>query len=109
MYCPKCGGTNGDGAFSCSSCSTKLNPSAFQGRPAVPNVPNYLFTGIVTTLCCCMPAGIASIVYATQANGRLETGDYVGALEKSRQAYTWAWVAFGVGLGLGLLRMLASS
>ncbi|MDQ3389279.1 MAG: CD225/dispanin family protein, partial [Gemmatimonadota bacterium] len=30
------------------------------------NVPNYLIPSILATLCCCLPAGIVSIIYAAQ-------------------------------------------
>ena len=107
MYCTRCGGVNGDGATACSACQNPLDPTAFQGHQAVPEVPNYLVTGILTTLCCCMPAGIVSIVFAVQSNSRLEVGDYLGAQAKARLAYTWAWVAFGLGAAVGLLQVLA--
>ena len=37
---------------------------------ATPQVPNNLVWAILTTLFCCLPAGIVSIVYAAQVNGR---------------------------------------
>jgi hypothetical protein len=63
-------------------------------------VPNYLVPAILTTLFCCLPFGIVSIVYAAQVNGKLEAGDRAGALESSRKAKMWAWISFGTGLVL---------
>jgi hypothetical protein len=57
---------------------------------------------ILTTLFCCLPFGIVSIVYASQVQGKLAAGDQQGAIKASRTARTWAWVAFGVGLVLTL-------
>jgi hypothetical protein len=68
--------------------------------PATPpaSVPNYLVQAILCTLCCCLPFGIVAIVYAAQVNGKLQAGDYAGALEASGKAKLWCWIAFGVGL-----------
>jgi hypothetical protein len=64
-----------------------------------PEVPNYLAQSILVTIFCCLPAGIVSIVYAAQVNGKLERGDYEGARRVSKAAKTWAWVSFGVVIG----------
>jgi len=65
---------------------------------AMPEVPNYLVWAILTTIFCCLPAGIASIVFAAQVNGKLAVGDYAGAVESSNNAKLWAKIAFGVGV-----------
>lgn len=62
------------------------------------SVPNYLVQSILVTLCCCLPFGIVSIVYASGVNGKLQAGDYQGAVEASNKAKTWAWIGFGIGL-----------
>ena len=61
-------------------------------------VPNYLVPAILTTLFCCLPFGIVSIVYAAQVNDKLAAGNRAGALESSRKAKMWAWISFGTGL-----------
>jgi len=63
-------------------------------------VPNYLVQAILTTVFCCLPLGIVSIVYAAQVNGKVAAGDHAGALESSRNAKRWAWISFGAGLVL---------
>jgi hypothetical protein len=63
-------------------------------------VPTYLAQAILTTLFCCLPFGIVSIVYAAQVNGKLAVGDHAGALQSSQNAKTWAWISFGTGLVL---------
>jgi hypothetical protein len=65
--------------------------------------PNYLVWAIVTTILCCLPFGIVSIVYAAQVNSKWQTGDYEGAKLASKNAKTWAWVAFAVGIAAGLI------
>src|ERR1043166_271348 len=43
-------------------------------QPAV-DVPNYLVPAILCTLCCCLPGGIAAIIYAAQVNSKKAAGD----------------------------------
>jgi hypothetical protein len=59
--------------------------------------------GILSTLFCCLPLGIASIVFAAQVDGKWASGDYAGARESSEKAKRFAMIAAGVGVGLGLL------
>lgn len=61
---------------------------------ATPQVPNNLVWAILTTLFCCLPAGIVSIVYAAQVNGKLAAGDIAGAQDSAVKAKKWAiWSA----------------
>ena len=61
---------------------------------ATPQIPNHLVWAILSTLFCCLPAGIVSIVYAAQVNGKLAAGDIAGAQESSEKAKKWAiWSA----------------
>jgi len=61
---------------------------------ATPQIPNHLVWAILSTLFCCLPAGIVSIVYAAQVNGKLAAGDIAGAQESSQNAKKWAiWSA----------------
>ena len=59
------------------------------------SVPNYLVWAILATLCCCLPTGIAAIVYAAQVDGKLAAGDYEGALAASNNAKMWSWISVG--------------
>ncbi len=63
-------------------------------------VPNNLVWAILSTLFCCLPLGIVSIVFAAQVNGKLAAGDVQGAQEASEKAKKWAmWSAIaGVSL-----------
>jgi len=60
--------------------------------------PNYLVFAILSTLFCCQILGIVSIVFAAQVNSRWNSGDIQGALDASKNAKLWAWIAFGSGL-----------
>ena len=58
---------------------------------------------ILSTLFCCLPIGIASIVFASQVDGKWAQGDYAGASEASDKAKRFAMISAGVGVGLVLL------
>ncbi|MFO6453177.1 MULTISPECIES: CD225/dispanin family protein [unclassified Aeromicrobium] len=60
--------------------------------------PNNLVWAILTTLFCCLPLGVVSIVYAAQVNGKFAAGDLAGAQESSRKAKQWAIWSAVVGL-----------
>ena len=107
MFCGKCGAANDDNAFKCVACGNDLHGVAqpqqvYNAQPTEP-VPNYLVQAILVTICCCMPFGIAAIVFAAQVNSKLQVGDYAGAVESSRKAKMWCWLAFGIGLVINLL------
>lgn len=68
------------------------------GVPNPNGVPNHLVAAILVTILCCIPFGIVSIVFASQVNPKLASGDLSGAQEASRKAAMWAWISFGAGL-----------
>ena len=105
MYCPSCGAENEDAGRFCSECARQLpdpgsEPDRRPGGTRPGDVPNYLVQAILVTIFCCLPFGIVAIVYAAQVNGRLEAGDYEGALRASRRAKLWSNISFGVVLVL---------
>lgn len=71
----------------------QIPPSTNEAPP-----PNYLVWSILSTIFCCIPFGIVSIVFAAQVNSKWQTGDYTGARLSSKNARLWAWIAFGAGL-----------
>ena len=100
MYCTKCGTSRPDGMSVCPNCGTVATTfSAAEPQ----KIQNYLVPAILTTLCCCVPAGIVAIVYAAQVNSKLAAGDVAGAQESSRLAKIWTWVAFGCGALVGII------
>jgi hypothetical protein len=114
VYCPNCGTQNEDNAAYCKNCGAALQtistpnvdvppPPQYQAQAQGQTqgqapVPNYLVPAILTTIFCCLPFGIVSIVYAAQVNGKVEAGDRAGAQESSRKAKMWAWISFCAGL-----------
>lgn len=73
-----------------------MNDQQVQQQQTPP--PNYLVWAILTTILCCLPFGVVSIVFASQVNAKYAAGDYAGAMSSSKNAKTWAWVAFAVGV-----------
>jgi len=66
----------------------------YGSTPSGPPPPSNLVWGILTTILCCLPLGIVSIVYAAQVNGKWFSGDTDGAYRASAQARQWAiWSA----------------
>ena len=61
-------------------------------------VPNHLVWAILSTLFCCLPLGIVSIVHASQVDGRRAAGDLVGARTASDKAKFWAMLSAGIAL-----------
>lgn len=92
-------------------------PPPYQSGYVAPGVggappPNYLVWAILSTVLCCLPLGVVSIVFAAQVNGKWYAGDVAGALEASNKAKNFAmwsaiagvvgailWVVFVVVLG----------
>jgi len=68
--------------------------------------PNYLVWAILSTLLCCLPLGIASIVFAAQVNGKYAAGDVAGAQQSSAKAKKFAIWSAVVGLVLGVLYII---
>ena len=71
------------------------SPITPQQPPA--SVPNYLVPAILTIFCC-WPLSVVAIIFAAQVNGKLQAGDYAGAVDSSKKAKMFSWISFGLGL-----------
>lgn len=67
-----------------------------QTPPAKP--ANNLVFAILTTLFCCLPAGIVSIIYSAQVDSHYNNGRYQQAIDAAGKAKTWAIVSMVLGL-----------
>lgn len=72
--------------------------------PARPK--NWLVESILVTVFCCLPFGIAGIVFATQVNTKYDVGDYDGAAKASADAGKWTKIGFFIGLGIIVLYLI---
>ena len=83
--------------------SEQWTPPSAGGAPG--SVPNYLVVAIIS-LFCCMPLGIAAIIFATQVNGKVAAGDMAGALDASKKAKMFSFIAIGLGLAFILIYII---
>lgn len=65
---------------------------------ATSDVPNYLIPAILSTIFCCLPLGVVSIIFATQVNSKIAAGDIAGAMEASKKAKMFMFIAVGLGV-----------
>jgi predicted secreted protein len=73
-----------------------------QGMPQT-----YLIPAILVTLFCCLPSGIASIVFAAQVSSKYNSGDVAGAMAASSKARTWVIVSIVAGVVVGVIYVIA--
>jgi len=74
----------------------------FSTQSPVPQTPpkNWLVESILVTIFCCLPFGIAGIVFASQVNSKFASGDYDGALKASQDAAKWTKIGFWIGIAV---------
>lgn len=63
-----------------------------------PRPQNYLVLAILTTIFCCLPTGIVSIIYSSKVNTLVAEGKYDEAIAASKSAKTWGIVGLVIGL-----------
>lgn len=71
-----------------------------------PRPQNYLVAAILSTIFCCLPTGIVSIIYAAKVNGLYAEGRYDEAVAASKNAKTWFIVSLVIGLIVAILYFL---
>jgi len=104
MNCPNCNQPlPSDTSAFCPGCGAQIGARPVQPQvqvvqPPVQTVPSHLALGIISTLCCCLPLGIVSIVYAAQVSGLVASGNIAAAQEASRKAKLWGILSVVIGL-----------
>lgn len=98
-------------------------PPAVQSVPPIPPVPqsapikkcpeNYMVFSILTTILCCLPAGIAAILYSSKVDKAWAQGNEEEAIKNSDQARLWCIISlvggiivFGISFIAGFLSSL---
>ncbi len=66
----------------------------------------WLVESILVTLFCCMPFGIAGIVYASKVESKFYAGDQNGAQLASAEAAKWTKIGLWVGVGCIVLYLI---
>ena len=86
------------------SAELPCNRTLAAAAPWLPGtVKNYLVESILLLICCSGIFAIPAIIYAAQVNGKLQAGDYQGAVQASNSAKTWCIVALCIGIGCNVL------
>jgi len=45
-----------------------------------------------------MPLGVVAVIFAAQVNGKVATGDIAGAMDSSKKAKMFSFIALGLGV-----------
>lgn len=59
---------------------------------------NYLVWAILTTVLCCLPTGVAAIVYANKVDTLWNAGNYTEAEDAAKNAKMWVFISAGLGI-----------
>jgi len=118
QQCPRCGELLASEVRFCTRCGVDVYaaragaPSAgptgspyerpsnesFAGPAAIKPPKNYLIEAIISTICCCLPFGIAAIVFASKVDRLAYQGDFAGATDAANKAKMFAIIAVVAGL-----------
>lgn len=64
---------------------------------------NYLVWAILTTILCCLPFGVVSIVYSCKVNNLWDAGQEQDAYDAARKAKNWAIASAVSGVVFSIL------
>ncbi len=74
------------------------------GLPPKPD--NYLVWAILSTIFCCLPTGIASIIFASKVNEAYARGEYEEAQKAAKNAKMWALIGAGISVFIWLIYII---
>lgn len=105
---PQYGGAYGQQQYPGGQPATvTVQPTVYVTRGPLPiPVNDYLCYSIFTLLCCCLPLGIAALIYSISAREANHAGDQISAERSSRMAKTLNHVALGLGIGFMILSIV---
>ncbi len=69
----------------------------------VTGIDPWFWQSIAATILCCLPAGIAGIVFSARAKEAINRGDATAAREAADKARMWTLISAGVGLVFAVL------
>ena len=76
-------------------------PAPYETREPMP--PTYMLWAILSTICCCFPAGIVALFFSMSVSSRYYAGDIERAQRNSRMTEIWIIVSVVLGLIGGAL------
>jgi len=77
---------------------TQYPQYAQQTQPTEPCPPTNLVWAIITTVLCCLPAGIVAIIYALKVTNKYREGDIEGAKQASETGAWWCIASIILGI-----------
>ncbi|KAI3361359.1 hypothetical protein L3Q82_013540 [Scortum barcoo] len=84
-----------------------VQPAVYVTQVPLANpVNDYLGYSIFTMLCCCLPLGIAALIYSISAREANQRGDRAAAERSSNTARILNHVALGIGIGVFVLSII---
>lgn len=100
MYCTKCGTENEEVSIFCQSCGKSLSTES--NTELVPP-KTWLLESILVTLFCCLPFGIAGIIYASKIETHFYAGRKNEAYRYSEGAKKWVIASFITGIVFAII------
>ena len=64
---------------------------------------NNMLWAILSTVCCCLPFGIVSIVYAAKVNGLYLAKQYDAANQAAEKAKKWAIISAATSVAINII------
>jgi hypothetical protein len=80
-----------------SAPSIVRTPQSGSLAPPGTKIPNYLALAILSVFCC-VPMAVPAIIFATQVDGMVASGNIPGAIDASKKARMFSFLAIGLGL-----------
>jgi len=88
--------------FSYQLAGGRSNPYAYKefniNNENQKEIPNYLFWAVILFICWNPLIAMVAIYKASQVKAYIKAGDHTNALDASKKAKTWCWIAFLSGL-----------
>lgn len=98
-FCPMCGV-----AIRRDETDGQVDPYTQYGQSMSQNVQKpingtlYIILSVLSLLMCCLPLGIASIIFSSRINSQQKNGDYAGARESARTAKILLIISLAAGI-----------
>lgn len=77
-----------------------------RNTPSGQKPKTWLVESILATVLCCIPTGIAAIVFAAKVDTKWNQGDIAAAEKASADAKLWTLISVGLGLVVGVIYFL---
>ena len=112
-FCGQCGAQRDSGFATSEQYDQNANPYASPNSYSNPfsaaqgSLPStYLIWNILATFLCCMPLGVAGIVFSSMAQGAKDRGDLTSYLRSARRAKICFWASALSGFFVVVLFLL---